>query len=947
MRRALGFLLALAFLEAGLLRGEDLSTEPVLRVETGMHTGKIWGMAADAAGRFVVTGSEDKTVRVWDLASGDLLRTLRPPIGPGPEGIIYDVAISSDGETVAAGGRTFNSIYLFLRSTGNVIHRIPDLPSAVQRLAFSPDNRLLAATLEGGNGIRIFRLVDGQEIWREELCKEASLISFDSAGRVVTGCTDGFLRLYDANLKPLAFTSTGWPLSIAFSPDGQEVAVRQLDGDSILLSGTDLTFIYKLQRFPIQPILSMGALPFHWSEGSLSKPAPIDTAPKPLADIIGDWGTLNNEESLYQTVAWSRDGQLLYSVGAFGVSPFRWPERGRGKPVSASANPTISIDRFIPLPGNQLAVTSKDLAWGVLTPDNFRLIYRDSDIVDFEDLRAGLLTDATGSLIQFDYLPGYTERGLETVTFSVESRELDTTPAEDLRLKPPALEWPGLSSAGRKLSLNGKPLAMSSPEEPVVHQAVAADARFLLVSTETSLRYYDHTGKELWKIRPPAFTHAVNLSGDGRVAIAAFGDGTLRWFRTADGQELLALFPHADRKRWVAWTPTGYYDASVGGEELIGWHVNRSVESAAGWFAASRFRNRFYRPAVIARILKVGDEGKALAEADAEAQAREDFQATAFSQLQPPVVTLLTPAGEVEAREEVFPFRVAVSTPKGEPVTAVRAYVDGQPVGTSRGLRFEPGNPQGKPENGDIYEISVPLPPRDCTVALVAETRFATSEPVVVKVRWAATPPVPEKPVLYLLAVGVGTYKNPDFKLDLPAKDARDIVSAWKRQEGGLYEKVKARLLTDKEATQDAILSGLEWLETQVTQKDVAVLFFAGHGTNDPRSGAYQFLPWEADLNARRTTLVPDREVINVLAGLPGKVLVFLDTCYSGNLMGGLKTRDSDDLTRLINELASSDNGIVVFAASTGRQRSVESPDWKNGVFTKAVVEALDGKADL
>jgi len=58
----------------------------------------------------------------------------------------------------------------------------------------------------------------------------------------------------------------------------------------------------------------------------------------------------------------------------------------------------------------------------------------------------------------------------------------------------------------------------------------------------------------------------VNISSNGKLAVAAFGDGTIRWYRMSEGKELLALFPHGDRKRWVMWTPSGYYDTSPGGE---------------------------------------------------------------------------------------------------------------------------------------------------------------------------------------------------------------------------------------------------------------------------------------------------------------------------------------------------------------------------------------------
>ena len=105
----------------------------------------------------------------------------------------------------------------------------------------------------------------------------------------------------------------------------------------------------------------------------------------------------------------------------------------------------------------------------------------------------------------------------------------------------------------------------------------------------------------------PGIAWAVNITPDGRMAIAGSADGTLRWYRLNDGAELLALFPHADGQRWVLWTPQGYYQASVGGEDLIGWHLNRGLDTAPEFYGASRFREQFYRPDVIARVLTTLD----------------------------------------------------------------------------------------------------------------------------------------------------------------------------------------------------------------------------------------------------------------------------------------------------------------------------------------------------
>src|SRR5262245_48155374 len=95
------------------------TTRPLPRLETGMHTAISRRMAADAGGRWAVTASDDKTARVWEVASGRQLAVLRPPQDVGDEGKLYAVALSPDGAVVAVGGRTgwhwdkADAVYLF------------------------------------------------------------------------------------------------------------------------------------------------------------------------------------------------------------------------------------------------------------------------------------------------------------------------------------------------------------------------------------------------------------------------------------------------------------------------------------------------------------------------------------------------------------------------------------------------------------------------------------------------------------------------------------------------------------------------------------------------------------------------------------------------------------------------------------------------------------------
>jgi uncharacterized caspase-like protein len=248
-------------------------------------------------------------------------------------------------------------------------------------------------------------------------------------------------------------------------------------------------------------------------------------------------------------------------------------------------------------------------------------------------------------------------------------------------------------------------------------------------------------------------------------------------------------------------------------------------------------------------------------------------------------------------------------------------------------------------------EITIPLQPEANEIQLFAESKNGVSTPAVLHVTAsrsaAAAADSVLKPKLYVLAVGVAKYQNSNFNLGLAAKDANDFANALRKQKGALYVDVQVRLLTDADATKDNILDGLDWLQHQVTQHDVGMMFLAGHGLND-NSGKYYFLPYNVDPDKLLRTGVPQSEIRDALKILPGKAVFFIDTCHSGNALGTAKSRGlGDDISSVVNELASAENGVVVFSAATGRQSSLEDPAWGNGAFTKAVVEGIEGKADM
>jgi WD40 repeat protein len=877
-------------------------------MEMGMHSTWITSIVIDAQNQFVVTGSQDKTVRLWELSTGRLVKIFRPPIGEGPTGMIFAVAVSADGRTIACGGLTKSesetsySIYLFDRESGKLVQRIGGL-SYIVRIAYSKDGRFLLVGMGKRGGIRIYRTSDYSIAGEDRDYGDAIHgVDFDGSGRLVIVSKDGFIRLYGSDFKLITKRKApdGFrPARVSFSPDGSSIAVTFFDDPMLntkldVLSGKDLSHQYS----PDTRGLAKGFL---------------------------------------GPVCWSTDGKFLYA-GKQSRLPFiirKWSEGGKGPHKDFDAAES-RIHGLVSLKDGGIVFASAYPSFGVFDAKDKKVLHMTPPIADYRWGQKSFLVSKNGDRIQFCY-----ERlGKSPARFSVIERSLKTYLILETGLWPAVTQTPDLVITDWENTtnpkLNGKPLKIW--QDNMSHKvAISPGKDTFLLGTNYFLYLFDKEGNQKWVVRVPGDAWDVNISPDGRFALAALGDGTVRWYRMKDGKELLAFFPHADKKRWILWTPSGYYDASPGAEELIGWHVNNGSDQAADFFPISRFRNTYYRPDVVAKILETLDEGEAIKLANEES-GRKKAQIS-VAKILPPVVSILSPKDGSEVSSKEIEVRFEVRSPSGEPVTNARVLVDGRPIG--RGLEIKPVQ-----KDPNIQTTKIPIPEKDTEITIIAANRHGASEPATVTLKWSKKVKEDEfiiKPKLYVLAIGVSKYEDKNLTLQFAAKDAKDFAESLLKEKGGLYRDVVVKVLTDEKATKDEIIDGFEWISKETTSNDVAMVFLAGHGINDS-GGVYYFLPVNANLERLRRTGVPFMEMKNTVTSLAGKTILFIDTCHAGNVMGARAV--APDITGIVNELASAENGAVVFASSTGKQYSFEDPTWGNGAFTKAAVEGINGKAD-
>ncbi len=901
----------------GSLRAEEIpSQEPQLRIETGMHTAGIWRLGVSADGKLLVTSSEDKTIRLWSADDGRLLRTFRVPISTGGEGKLYSVAISPDGRFIAAAGwdayywknywSTYAGHYVHLFDTvsGALVRRIGPVPTVINELEFSRDGTRLAAGLAGaGAGIRVWAEPFDAIPFADMDYKDSVFgLDFSADGALAVASDDGFIRLYDTAYNRLAKTtvpSGPSPRSVAFSPDGERLAVSQVYSVGVdILSGRTL-----------EPI------------------AKVDTT------------QFNNTNLLAS--AWSADGATLYLAGGYADKDWDYPiiawRDGETRIIKDARGPEGGINDLKAMPDGGIAFASHDPSFGIFDAvGNLRLVHNQVT-ADMRNKYGGYFWNAADATsVWFGLKLGAQDPWL----FDVKRLSFAAAPKipagyiQPVTNSLPIENW----NNAYQPTIDAQVLALGATEMSR-SLAIAGDLQSFVIGSDWAIARFAANGSLLWRKFTESFVWGVSLSADGQIAIAALGDGTLRWYRTSDGAELLGFFVNASDHKWIAWTPKGYYAASAGGEDLIGWHFNgKHWDDPPDFFPASRFRDQFYRPDIVQLVLGLKDETAAIETANnivaqqiqKAGAGEEPVPETGVRDILPAVVEFAEDTLEIETDKPDVQLRYRLRSPSGREITRVEVLIDGRPVTPRSAVAVD--------EGADAKILALTVPPRDTEVTLIAYIGDQPGVPVTMPIKWKGKIQNENKPRLFALLVGVSGYASNDLKLRYAAKDASDLAVLLQKQEGVFYEKVEIKLLLDEAATEDAIEIELAKLRKKSAPDDNVVVFMAGHGYTDA-SQSFYFLPTGVDLSPDMLAATAiDGDIIRKgLSKIPGKVILFMDACHAGDGIEGASMVDMNGLANGFSDGA----GLVMFASSTGRDVSYEGPQWENGAFTEALMSIL------
>jgi WD40 repeat protein/serine/threonine protein kinase len=569
------------------------------------HEGYVWGLAYTPDGSHMATAGFDGTVRIWDIATGDPVRILRPA-----RSSFTSVAFSPDGTCLAAaqGGGQFAAqdsgvVILWEWRTDRELRRLERQTGGVHSIAFSHDGRRLATAAYNGTA-RIWDVATGEarHIFSRRAGEMLGVAFSPDDCILATGHGSGVISLWDVTTGELQKTLTGHRdgvTCVAFSPDGSQLASSSRDSSARIWevsSGANLR------------VLTVG----------------------------GNW---------VQSVVWSRDGHRVLTASWDGTARVWDAASGEEKRrlvghdsfvVSAVFSPdeesiaTAGFDRTVrlwsvePRPQDRLrrAGTASNSCYPSFTPDGRSVLVGNepSGVQQLWDLAEGkLIRSWRGGLGMIR--PDGREVATPLADGTIEIQETST--GRVLRRFPTN---PGgccvlfYSPDGRLLVTNGVPWERRAETSYAQvwdahsgrlvqtirgHPGWVSQVRFTPDSRFMATAGYDRTVK-LWDTRDWSLIRTIRghtdaidslaFSPDGRRLVTGSYDGTVRLWDVETGRELHRMRGHFGFVLRVAFSPDGRRVASGGHDGITRlWDVNSGQEVLAlaghtGWIFGIAFR---------------------------------------------------------------------------------------------------------------------------------------------------------------------------------------------------------------------------------------------------------------------------------------------------------------------------------------------------------------------
>ncbi len=956
----------------------DLETgKPVQTISTGASAtnGMTNGLGFSPDGRLAAFATSDGMTKLIEIPGGRVQNTLRSTA----------IGFSQDGKQLVLASEGGGAPFLRDTSSGQET-RLTGGVSGITELAVGQQGRSVVAAMEGGSA-KLWDLATGQ-IVRTFECPggsgATSVALAHSSALLATGCADGSAWLWDVSsgrqLRSLSAASPAgewFPTIVRLTQDGRKAVITVRDQLVVrdVSIGKEQRHI-AIPRGQLPRSMEMIGNPEAGYEGLSPEYRAMmkDRMPEQPQMDPAMIQKMKETSHWIRTIALHPNGQIAAVGRSYEISLWdlqagtlvrRFHDTSRQDALARRQRQQAEEKRYL----EEASSMKSLLPFGLGVPSRSPAM-ESGEVVMMDDSSDAL--DLMGEM-------GGEMNGGSSLAFSPDGRFLlsDGARGKDLwdvatgrKIRAPKRQRmsgfdPMSMMADLEINMGGLGVAFSPDGRLAARGHGQVIKVWDVVSGQDRLELVGHT----------AAVKSIQFSPDGRLLISGGSDGAVRLWNLQTGKEQAALIAlgHED---FVTVLPDQYYRASKSRIKGVSFRVKEQL------YPFEQFDLRFNRPDIV--MARLGMVSPDVVQSYQLAYARRLKKMGMTEQMlgkefHLPELELLTTDVPVSVGAPSLKLRVKAMDGKYT-LDRLNVFVNDVPVYGTAGLSVAN-------EHLHVHEQEIQIPlvtGRNKIQISVLNQQGVESLKQTVYTSSAAQLAPPE---VYIVGIGVSEYKDKAYNLRYAAKDAGDLVAAYKaiEQREGTASKVHVLNLTDQKATKTGIMHAREWLK-QSKVNDLVVVFAAGHGMTDEKSD-YYFGTYDIDPKHPAANGLPYQEFENLLDGIPAlqKVLL-LDTCFSGEIekdqpvvvaqaeagaSGTVKMRafkaargvsvvgdepqapsnTGANTPRLSSEMLRFQQdwfadlrrgtGAAVISSSSGNEYSLEGEQWKNGVFTYSLLNGL------